>query len=106
MISNGKVKAFSGQGNFLGNFVAFLFVFTMLIGSVAAIAFWDLDQVWLPGLIFLGLYTGAFFLGKELIGRSDTLDLQDLHGEHGEPVDAVASRASESGAPIYEPQAR
>ncbi|GAB3846890.1 hypothetical protein [Nesterenkonia populi] len=104
MISNGQVKAFSGQGRFLGNFAAFLFVLLLLVGSAVALNFWDLDQVWLPGLIFLGLYAGAFFVAKEVIGRSDTLDEQDLHGEHGEPLDAMASRAAESNAPVGERQ--
>lgn len=105
MISNGKVKAYSGQGNFLGNFVAFLFVFGLLVGSVVALNFWDLDQVWIPGLLFIGLYTAAFLVAKELIGRSDTLEQQDLHGEHGEPLDAMASRAAESHASVQEPKA-
>lgn len=102
MISNGQVKAYSGQGRFLGNFAAFLFVFLMLVGSAVALNFWDLDYVWIPGLIFLGLYAGAFFVGKEIIGRSDSLEQQDLHGEHGEPLDAMASRSAESNAPAGE----
>lgn len=104
MISNGKVAAYSGQGRFLQNFIAFLVVFGMLLGSIAALMFWDLDNVWVPGLIFLGLYTGAFLVAKELIGRSDSLDQQDLHGEHGEPLDAMESRAAESNASISEPK--
>ncbi|GAA4916573.1 hypothetical protein [Nesterenkonia rhizosphaerae] len=105
MISNGQVKAYSGQGHFLGNLVAFLFVFGMLLGSIVALNFWDLDQVWLPGLLFLGLYAGAFLVAKEVIGRSDSLEHQDLHGEHGEPLDAMASRAAESNAPTRERKA-
>lgn len=100
--TKGQVKAFSGQGHLLGNLVAFIFVFGLLLGSMAFIAFWDLDQVWLPGLGFLVLYTGAFLVGKEIIGRSDTLEEQQLHGEHGEPLDAVASRQAESNAPLRE----
>lgn len=105
MISNGKVAAYSGQGRFLQNFLVFILVFGMLMGSVVALMFWDLDSVWLPGLIFLGLYTGAFLVAKELIGRSDSLEKQDLHGEHGEPLDAMESRAAESNASIREPKA-
>lgn len=105
MIHNGKVKAYSGQGNFFGNLIAFLFVFGLLLGSIVALNFWDLDQVWVPGLLFLGLYTLAFLAAKELIGRSDTLEQQRLHGEHGEPLDAMASRAAESDAPVREPKA-
>ncbi len=106
MISNGKVQAYSGQDNFVGNFVAFLVVFLMLVGSIVALNFWDLDQVWLPGLLFLGLYTGAFLVAKEVIGRSDSLEQQDLHGEHGEPLDAMASRASSSRESAAEPHVR
>ncbi|MGJ9407032.1 hypothetical protein ACHABQ_11995 [Nesterenkonia aurantiaca] len=106
MISNGKVKAYSGQGNFVGNFVAFLAVFFMLVGSIVALYFWDLDQVWLPGMLFILLYTGSFYAAKEIIGRSDSLDMQDLHGEHGEPLDAMASRASSSRESAAEPHVR
>jgi len=106
MISNGKVKAYSGQGNFVGNFVAFLLVFIMLLGSIVALNFWDLDQVWIPGLLFIGLYAGAFFVAKEVVGRSDSLEQQDLHGEHGEPLDAMASRASSSRESAAEPHVR
>jgi hypothetical protein len=106
MISNGKVKAYSGQGNFVGNFVAFLLVFVMLLGAIVALNFWDLDQVWIPGLLFIGLYAGAFFVAKEVVGRSDSLEQQDLHGEHGEPLDAMASRASSSRESAAEPHVR
>lgn len=105
MISNGKVAAYSGQGRFLQNFIAFLVVFAMLLGAVVALMFWDLDSVWLPGLIFVGLYAGAFIVAKELIGRSDSLKEQDLHGEHGEPLDAMESRAAESNTSVREPKA-
>ncbi|RJN32101.1 hypothetical protein [Nesterenkonia natronophila] len=100
--ARGQVKAYSGQGHLLGNLVAFLFVFGILLGSMVALNFWDLDAVWLPGLAFLVLYTGAFIVAKEVIGRSDSLDQQDLHGEHGEPLDAMASRQAESAAPASE----
>lgn len=94
--ARGQVKAFSGQGHLIGNLVAFTFVLVLLLGSVAATAFWTLEEVWLPGLAFMVLYTGAFLVAKEVIGRSDTLEHQDLHGEHGEPLDAMASRQAES----------
>lgn len=103
--AQGNVKAYSGQGRFLGNFVAFLFVFGLLLGSMVILNFWDLDNAWWPGLAFLGLYTGAFLVAKEIIGRSDTLEEQDLHGEHGEPLDAMASREAESHAPRGERKA-
>ncbi|GAA4835761.1 hypothetical protein [Garicola koreensis] len=103
--STGQVRAHSGQGHFLGNLVAFIFVFGLLLGGIAAIGFWELDQAWLPGLAFLALYGGAFLMAKEIIGRSDTLNERDLHGEHGEPLDAMASREAESRAPRAERKA-
>ena len=103
--STGEVRAHSGQGHFLGNLVAFIFVFGMLLGSIAVLGFWELDEAWLPGLVFLVLYSGAFIVAKEVIGRSDTLEEQDLHGEHGEPLDAMASREAESQAPRAERKA-
>lgn len=105
MISNGKVTAYSGQGRFLQNSLVFILVFGMLLGSVIALISWDLDQVWIPGLIFIGLYAGSFLVAKELIGRSDSLEQQPLHGDHGEPLDAMKSRAAESNAPVYERKA-
>lgn len=102
--ARGQVKAYSGQGHFLGNLVAFIFVFGLLLGAIAILGLWELDNAWMPGLIFLALYTGAFLIAKEIIGRSDSLDQQDLHGEHGEPLDAMASRVAESGGPASEPK--
>ncbi|MDS2173863.1 MULTISPECIES: hypothetical protein [unclassified Nesterenkonia] len=90
MISNGKVKAYSGQGNLVGNLIAFLFVFGLLVGSVVAIGFWSLENAWIPGLSFMALWTLAFFVAKEVIGRSDSLEHQDLHGEHGDAVEPKA----------------
>ena len=89
--ARGQVKAFSGQGHLLGNLVAFLFVFGLLMGSIAILGLWELDNAWMPGLIFLVLYTAAFLVAKEVIGRSDTLEQQDLHGEHGQQLDAAGS---------------
>lgn len=105
MISNGQVKAFSGQGNLVGNLIAFSFVFGLLIASAASLMFWSLENAWIPGLVFMALWTLSFFAAKEIIGRSDSLDQQGLHGEHGEPLDAMASRAAESSASIEEPKA-
>lgn len=103
--AQGNVKAYSGQGRLLGNLAGFFFVGILLLGSVVALNFWDLDMVWVPGLVFLVLYTGAFFVAKEIIGRSDSLEQQDLHGEHGEPLDAMASRSAESRSSAGEPKA-
>lgn len=90
--ATGQVKAYSGQGLVLGNTVAFIFVFGLFIGSIVAIGFWDLNDVWIPGLIFMGLWTASFLIAKEVIGRSDTLDEQDLHtDEHGREVQPGAS---------------
>lgn len=94
--SRGQVKAFSGQGHVLGNLIAFIFVFVILLGSVLATAFWTLEEVWLPGLAFMVLWTGAFLVAKEVVGRSDSLEHERLHGPHGEPLDAMASREAES----------
>lgn len=102
--ARGQVRAYSGQGHFLGNLVAFLFVFGLLLGSMVALVSWDLDAVWLPGLIFIVLYTAAFLVAKEVIGYSNSMDQQDLHGEHGEPLDAMASRTAESESPAGEPK--
>lgn len=92
MISNGKVKAYSGQGNFLGNIIAFLVVFGALIASMFVLAFWTLETAWWPGLAFLALFGLSFFVAKEVMGRSDTLDQQDLHREYEQLDSAKATR--------------
>lgn len=81
--ARGEVKSYSGQGHLLGNLVAFIFVFGLLLGSIAILGLWELENAWVPGLIFLALYTGSFLVAKEVIGTSDTLKQQDIHGEHG-----------------------
>lgn len=89
--ARGQVKAYSGQGHFLGNLVAFIFVFGLLLGGIFILALWELENAWLPGLIFLGLYTGAFLIAQEIIGTSDSLKQQDIHGEHGGGAEVPAS---------------
>ncbi|GAB3180789.1 hypothetical protein GCM10027060_10660 [Nesterenkonia halophila] len=90
MISNGKVTSYSGQGNVVGNVVAFIFVFGLLLGSIFALSFWTLENAWIPGMAFMVLWTLAFLVAKELLGRGDTLTQQDIHGEHGEHVEPKA----------------
>ena len=70
MYSNGKNKAYSGQGNFVGNFVAFLVLFALLVGSFFVLSMWTLENAWVPGLLCLILAGLAFAIPQHVLGRS------------------------------------
>ena len=70
MYSNGKNKAYSGQGNFVGNFVAFLVLFALLVGSFFVLSMWTLENAWVPGLLCLILAGLAFAIPQHILGRS------------------------------------
>ncbi|MEE1619978.1 hypothetical protein ACQ3I4_01100 [Zafaria sp. Z1313] len=72
MYSDGKNKAYSGQGNFVGNFIAFLAMFLVFIGALFVLSFWTLETAWWPGLVCLGLAGLAFAVPQHVLGRSDS----------------------------------
>lgn len=72
MYSDGKSKAFSGQGNFAGNFLAFAVFFILFVGALYALSFWTLENAWLPGLACFALAFAAFGIPQHILGRADS----------------------------------
>ncbi|MFC0582063.1 hypothetical protein [Micrococcoides hystricis] len=79
MRSNGKVVNYSGQGQLVSNIIMFVVFFGLFLGSVYALSFWDFDNVWIPGLVCLGLLTVVFFVLKTVTGRNASAE--DMHKE-------------------------
>lgn len=71
MYSDGKNKAYSGQGNLGSNLAAFVVMFVLFIGSLYSLSFFTLENAWLPGLACLVLATAAFLIPQGIMGRSD-----------------------------------
>lgn len=91
MIENGKVKSHSGEGSFWGNVIAFAVCFLLFLGCLYALGFWTLESAWVPGLIFMVLAVLAFLIPQQVIGRSDTVEVNDAR-IHAEPT-AVQHRS-------------
>jgi hypothetical protein len=72
--SDGKNKAYSGQGKFVGNFVAFAVFFILFLGAIYALSFWTLENAWIPGIVCLALAGLAFGIPQTILGRSDSLE--------------------------------
>lgn len=71
MYSNGKNVAHSGQGRFVGNFIATLVFLAMFCGAIYALSFFTLDNAWIPGLSCLALTVLAFAIPQHILGISD-----------------------------------
>ncbi|WP_309080382.1 hypothetical protein [Zhihengliuella sp.] len=71
MYSNGKNKAYSGQGQLASNLVIFAVMLVLFFGGLYALSFWTLENAWLPGLACLTLCALAFVIPQHLLGRSD-----------------------------------
>ena len=72
MYSDGQNKAYSGQGNFVGNFVAFAAMFILFVGSIYVLSFWTLENAWWPGIACLVLAALAFLIPQHVLGRSNS----------------------------------
>lgn len=71
MYSDGKNKAYSGEGNHGSNVAAFVVMFVLFIGSLYSLSFWTLENAWLPGIACLVLATAAFLIPQGIMGRSE-----------------------------------
>lgn len=89
MRSNGKITNFSGEGQLGSNIVLFVIFFVLFLGSVYALSFWDFENVWVPGLVSLGLLTLVFFVIKGVLGRN-----QSAEAYHEDMEDQPESRDS------------
>ncbi|MBG6083937.1 hypothetical protein [Zhihengliuella flava] len=69
--SDGKNRAYSGQGQFASNIAAFAVMFVLFIASLYVLSFWTLENAWWPGITCLVLATAAFLIPQQIMGRSD-----------------------------------
>lgn len=85
MIENGKVKDHSGSGSFWGNLIATGVTVVLFLGCLYAMSFWDFTNVWIPGLLALGLAVLTFIIPQQVLGRSDLLKENEAR-IHAEPT--------------------
>lgn len=90
MIRDGKAINHSGNGGFWGNLIVTLVLFVAFCGSLFAMGYWALgpawSNAWAPGLIALGLAVITFIVPKNVLGRGDTLEKNDIHRVQTAPV--------------------
>lgn len=88
MIRDGKPVDYSGQGNTAGNFIAASITAVLFIGGLYMFNTLAFENVWIPMLGVIGLCSLAYFIPKQLIGKSNTVD-----------SDFVTDRAHETHSP-------
>ncbi|GAB2904190.1 hypothetical protein [Neomicrococcus lactis] len=71
MYSQGKNKAYSGQGNFAGNFLTLIVVFVLFAAAIFMTTFWTLSNAWWPTIALLVLVLIALIVPQHILGRSD-----------------------------------
>ncbi|APF40454.1 hypothetical protein [Neomicrococcus aestuarii] len=71
MYSQGKNKAYSGQGNFAGNFLTLIVCLVIFAAAIFMTSFWNLATAWWPTFLVLGLSVVAFAVPQHILGRSD-----------------------------------
>lgn len=88
LIRDGKPANYSGEGNTAGNWIIFAIVLILFLGGLYMMNTLSFESVWVPmlGVIILG--TLAFLIPKQIIGRSNTVD-----------VDFVTDPAHETKSP-------
>ncbi|MET1153013.1 hypothetical protein [Arthrobacter sp.] len=72
MAAHPKQRTHSGEGHLVSNLITFVVIMLIFFGSLYA---FSLESVIGPIPAFaigLGLFTLAFFIPKQIIGRSDT----------------------------------
>jgi len=74
LIRDGKPANYSGEGNTAGNWIMYAIVLALFLVGLYMLNFASFENVWLSfgGLIILGSL--AFFIPKQIIGRSNTVD--------------------------------
>ena len=82
MIVNGKPKSYSGQGNFWGNLLGTAVCFVLFLGCLYAMGWWDLENVWIPGVAAMALAVLTFITPQGILGRGDTVDHEAIHAEN------------------------
>lgn len=74
LIRDGKPANFSGEGNTAGNWLMFGLVVVMFVVGLYLMNTLSFENVWFPMLAIIVLGSLAFFIPKQLIGRSNTVD--------------------------------
>lgn len=76
MIRDGKPTDYSGQGNTAGNLIAFIILVAVFVVGLYMFNFLAFENVWFPmsGVLILGAL--AFFIPKQIIGKSNTVDYE------------------------------
>jgi len=74
LIRDGKPADYSGQGNTAGNLIAVAIPVVLFIVGLYMFNGLAFENVWIPMLGVIVLCSLAFFIPKELIGKSNTVD--------------------------------
>lgn len=74
MIRDGKPVDYSGQGSTAGNLIAFSITSLLFIAGLYMFNTLAFENVWIPMLGVVGLCSLAYFIPKQLIGKSNTVD--------------------------------
>lgn len=74
MIRDGKPVDYSGQGSTAGNLIATAITSVLFIGGLYMFNLLDFGNVWIPMMGVLILCSLAYFIPKQLIGKSNTVD--------------------------------
>lgn len=67
-----KQKTHSGEGFLVGNLIAFVVMFALLLAGIYALSWWTLDNAIIPGVVCLVAVFLAFWVPMGILGRSDS----------------------------------
>ncbi|OAV60279.1 hypothetical protein [Enteractinococcus helveticum] len=76
MIRDGKPANFSGEGNTAGNWLIFVITVILFVVGLYMFNLLSFENVWVPMLGVLILTSVAYFIPKQIIGRSNTVDAE------------------------------
>ena len=74
MIRDGKPANYSGEGNAAGNWLIYGITLILFIVGLYMFNMLAFENVWVPMLGVIILSSLAFFIPKQIIGRSNTVD--------------------------------
>ncbi|HEY4534638.1 MAG TPA: hypothetical protein VIG71_01460 [Enteractinococcus sp.] len=74
MIRDGKPANYSGEGNAAGNWLIYGIALVLFLVGLYMFNTLAFENVWVPMLGVIILCSLAFFIPKQLVGRSNTVD--------------------------------
>ena len=74
VIRDGKPANFSGEGNTAGNLLIFVIALALFVAGLYMINLLSFENVWVPMLSVVILSAVAYFIPKQIVGRSNTVD--------------------------------